>query len=542
MDAAYAAGGWEEADVDLVDVPDCLAAVYGRKFATEPERQNKIVLVVDMGHATTCVSVLRLQTNENEEGKEESKTEVLACGHDACLGAGMVDARLWHHFKNTLFSNSNLAPNSKKGLRLLQGCRKLKHVLSMLPTGSVTVENIVKDDTETKLTASADLMTTLCEAELTSLRSLIERVMKEAQIDIKDDSAIGFVEVLGGGCRIPSVQETIRTTSHHQVLSHSLDDTCISLGAAMVGGSSNERTSAVMEDPVRLERRNRLRAAEIEMANLDDAMAKRSEARNQLEAHVLELRSARHSKHGSLLPNDLDPFLTEVDDWIFSDECDQATLAEMDAKVKDVMERSNELCRGYLEAVQAEARQTEKEMEEEAAKAAAERQNDDGEEDHDNRRLPKKRRMEIVMKNKAEANELFHDGNYRHAAARYAKALSHCSKFYDLSPDDDAEVKAVQLTLHLNMALAYTKLEQPDHALRCCNDALAIDENSVKALFRRATIYFSKKWYDQAAQDLKKAAKLAPDDKAIPKLQAKLDRQFKIQKAKDKKLAQKMFG
>jgi hypothetical protein len=37
-------------------------------------------------------------------------------------------------------------------------------------------------------------------------------------------------------------------------------------------------------------------------------------------------------------------------------------------------------------------------------------------EDHDNRRLPKKRRMEIVMKSRLtksmeEANELFEDGN-----------------------------------------------------------------------------------------------------------------------------------
>ena len=99
-----------------------------------------------------------------------------------------------------------------------------------------------------------------------------------------------------------------------------------------------------------------------------------------------------------------------------------------------------------------------------------EHRNCDGEEDdHDNRRLPKKRRMEIVMKNKAEANELFGDGNYKFAAARYTKALSHCAKFVDLSPDDIEEVNGVKLSLNLNLALAYIKLQNPDQALRVCN-------------------------------------------------------------------------
>ena len=51
------------------------------------------------------------------------------------------------------------------------------------------------------------------------------------------------------------------------------------------------------------------------------------------------------------------------------------------------------------------------------------------------------------MKNKAEANELFGDGNYKHACARYAKALSHCNKLYDLSPDDEVEVSSVFVCL-----------------------------------------------------------------------------------------------
>ena len=49
--------------------------------------------------------------------------------------------------------------------------------------------------------------------------------------------------------------------------------------------------------------------------------------------------------------------------------------------------------------------------------------------------------------------------NFRHAAARYQKALSHCAKFFDLSGDDEAEVKALKLSLYLNLATCYIKLE-----------------------------------------------------------------------------------
>ena len=169
--------------------------------------------------------------------------------------------------------------------------------------------------------------------------------------------------------------------------------------------------------------------------------------------------------------------------------------------------------------------------------------NGDGEdEDHDMRRLQTKRRMEIMLKNMKEANELFSDGNYRHAAARYAKALMHCSKFFDLTPEEEEDVRATKLSLHLNMALAYLKLEKMDNAHRSCDEALALDAKSVKALYRRATVLYQKRKFDDAASDLKEAGALAPEDKAVKKLQRLVDQQRANQKKKEKAMAKKMFG
>jgi tetratricopeptide (TPR) repeat protein len=279
------------------------------------------------------------------------------------------------------------------------------------------------------------------------------------------------------------------------------------------------------------------------MAFYDKEMHALSEIKNKIESHVLEMRSARHGKHSELLPESLDSYLDDLDNWIFSEEVDKLSKAEMEQKLKNTLDETREFCKAYFDAVKKEQEEKEKEMEEEAKRAQIER---DGEEedldDHDNRRLPKKRRMEIVMKNKTEANELFSDGNFKFAAARYTKALSHCAKFVDLSPEDLTEVNGIKLSLNLNLALAYFKLENYDQALRVCNDALELDPDSAKALYRRASVYYEKKNWEAASKDIKKASSLAENDKAIMKLQERIDVQVKRQKEREKKMAKKMFG
>ncbi len=72
-------------------------------------------------------------------------------------------------------------------------------------------------------------------------------------------------------------------------------------------------------------------------------------------------------------------------------------------------------------------------LEAEARAADAERQAAGEDEDHDNRKLRKPDRMRLVVKNKEEGTELFKGGNFRPAAARYHKALTHCGMF--VNPD-----------------------------------------------------------------------------------------------------------
>lgn len=180
------------------------------------------------------------------------------------------------------------------------------------------------------------------------------------------------------------------------------------------------------------------------------------------------------------------------------------------------------ICSQYFAEVEKDKVAFEKSLEVEASKAAMEKYhsnllfNDDSwannricvfrdmagaagdEDDHDTRKLTKADRMRLVVKNKEEGNELFKGTNYRPAAARYHKALSHCSKFYDVSEDDKKEIKALKLSLYLNLASCYLKMELFDQVIRNVDDALEIDPLNPKAFFRRSAAYEGKKDFDKA--------------------------------------------
>jgi molecular chaperone DnaK (HSP70) len=413
MDAAYIAG------VDHVQVLDralAFQATYTRKF---PQHVDKYVLIVDMGHADTTVSLLgpsnvtAAVTDNNGEVKEEGEEDPVppsmkawACYRKKGLGAGAVDVRLWQHFQSTQLSN--VTPNSRGGQRLLAAMVNLKELLSQLPEGNVTVENVGPNETDVRLEGSRKLLVDLCEAEAQSLVSMVEQAMKDADIEA---SQLFSVEVVGGGCRMPWVKLALEKATKMSTLSYTLDDTSAAMGAALV--TSNFMAKRTPEDtPTELQ--IALRQAEEEMARADRELEQKSSILNQMEAHILGLRSAKHERHGDLLSPELFTYLDTTEDWLFSEAADDATLEGLQAKWNEVQAKTDELSKDYKEKMESERKAKEAEMEAEAKQAQKERQGEEqeDEEDHDNRRLPKKRRMEIVMKNKKEGGELFSDGNF----------------------------------------------------------------------------------------------------------------------------------
>ncbi len=72
-------------------------------------------------------------------------------------------------------------------------------------------------------------------------------------------------------------------------------------------------------------------------------------------------------------------------------------------------------------------------------------------------------------------------------------------------------------TLNLNLAACYLRTEQLPKCVTTCTAAIAVNESSAKAYFRRGQARFKMGDIDSAEKDIRKASQLAPSDVAIRK-------------------------
>mmetsp|Transcript_5416 Transcript_5416/g.18110 ORF Transcript_5416/g.18110 Transcript_5416/m.18110 type:complete len:373 (-) Transcript_5416:194-1312(-) len=357
------------------------------------------------------------------------------------------------------------------------------------------------------------------------------------------------VELLGGGSRMPAVQEAVREAfggAAAPPLCSKLDDMALARGAALeaAGGLAGEADGAE-HGALGAAELERFRAEEAAMARADAAARRVDDLRNDVEQRVLELRAAMRGEHGSLIDaGALTPVLDAAEEWLYSYEDESTTdPAALEAKVEELRAAEEEHCARYREARQEATRTADAALEADAAAAAAEREAaPEGDDDHDFRKLKASERIRMVEKNKAEGTELFRGGVYRQAAARYHKALTHAEKVFDASLNEQEQLATLKKSLWLNLAQAYLKLENWAQAQTYSNHVLEADADNVKALFRRGTALMRLNKREEATRDLRRAAELAPQDAAVQQLLGKLNAAAAKERKRERAMAAKMFA
>lgn len=161
---------------------------------------------------------------------------------------------------------------------------------------------------------------------------------------------------------------------------------------------------------------------------------------------------------------------------------------------------------------------------------------------------------DVAEKIKTIGNEQFKLGKYELAQQKYLKALRYLEhgdsdSISSSDSEDDASDeeksnrhKSVALPCYLNSAACYLKLKNYDEALHSCNEALDLEENNVKALFRRGQAYAGFQDYDKSLADLHAAAKLAPGDKGIRSEIVRVNKLIEEYKQKERKKYSKLFA
>eukprot|EP01092_Planopodium_desertum_P016290 TRINITY_DN9033_c0_g1_i1.p1 TRINITY_DN9033_c0_g1~~TRINITY_DN9033_c0_g1_i1.p1 ORF type:complete len:169 (+),score=21.36 TRINITY_DN9033_c0_g1_i1:33-509(+) len=134
-----------------------------------------------------------------------------------------------------------------------------------------------------------------------------------------------------------------------------------------------------------------------------------------------------------------------------------------------------------------------------------------------------------------EANELFKKADYAGAAKLYSDALDMLEFVWD-GQEETSKLKAQSKIFSLlNRALCFLKLNRADDAIEDCEHVLAIEEDNVKALFRRGNAYLLKKEYAQAEKDLKKALEQRPTDAKIKEMLAQVHAEQEAHPTKKRK-------
>uniref|UniRef100_A0A336MN81 Hypoxia up-regulated protein 1 n=1 Tax=Culicoides sonorensis TaxID=179676 RepID=A0A336MN81_CULSO len=177
-------------------INDSLAATltYAKECLTEREPVKQNLLVVDLGAVSMKLEIIRIN-NTKSAGKIKSRSLITLVdfgGEDFIL-------KLRDHFKpKSELTNTQL-------LELRNGCEK---ILKILSTQSTAIHSIEVFDNEKSL----ELQMTRYEFENNICRDLFDKFQSEIQkiIKISKKFEISHVIVVGGGVRMPKIQEILK--------------------------------------------------------------------------------------------------------------------------------------------------------------------------------------------------------------------------------------------------------------------------------------------------------------------------------------------
>jgi molecular chaperone DnaK (HSP70) len=227
-------------NIVFLDAAECLARAYARKLSAlkAPEAallEGRPVLLLEMGHVHTTAIIVKPQPDLQSVTIEKTV-------HSAQVGSFQFDCALYAHFARHLQTKHQcqVEPGTKKGMRLMRECERLRKLLSQLPTSSVTIENI-SESGDVNITMNREELAQICQEPLQRL----SQVLRDAFEGIKEE--IAAIEIVGGGVRMAMVQEIILSVLGRDLpLGAKLDDGSIAVGAAIL---ANEQNKTPPQDP-----------------------------------------------------------------------------------------------------------------------------------------------------------------------------------------------------------------------------------------------------------------------------------------------------
>lgn len=154
---------------------------------------------------------------------------------------------------------------------------------------------------------------------------------------------------------------------------------------------------------------------------------------------------------------------------------------------------------------------------------------------------PSKDKIEASKLFKNEGDEMLKEKKYQEAINSYEKAL--LQLFYTFSDDleQDKEVDRMKAALNMNVSMCKINLGKYEDAISCCNEALRVDNQNLKALYRIAFSYFKMEKFEEAKKQIAEGLKINSQEKLFEDLRKQIEDKEKENDLKASKMFKKIL-
>jgi tetratricopeptide (TPR) repeat protein len=518
--------------------------------SSDGDEKGVRVLIVDAGDSGATAALVDVAA-----GGDSSSARVVAERRIGAFAGAHMTNNLVAHVRQS-FGHAD-AFTAKAHVRLQLEAAKQKAVLSTVDRAEVRLENFV-DDRDLACRVSRAELVAQSEPELAALAALIGDVL--AAVPEADRVPLHAVELVGGASRVPAVRERVAAATKADCGQggRTLDSaSTVALGAAILALQRDAAPAAAAAAPADdslaaasdvdgdAAAIDALRAVESECRARDLLVASVMNARNAFEAALLRVRErfddAQFKAALAAPRGTLTTLLGAEQDWLDEQAGDDegnedaarrelyaARLAAFDAALAREAPAYVALC----EEKRKQAELDRAEAEENARRVAH----------SSNTSAPRtnKQRLAAADLQKKGGTIAFKDHDFKSAARHFLDGVQLLGGCRDMSPEVTAQVNELQLSMLLNLAMCFLKLEKWNKAIDNCTEALKLDAANGKALFRRATAYEQQGEIDKALADAKLAT--PKDDAAIVALIRRVEARIAKRTENEKKMYQKMFS
>lgn len=225
--------------LSLINENTAAAIQYGIDRKYEANSTTHRALFYNMGSTSTKVSLFEFTPYTKRESRSKNRTvgqfELKTSTYDGTLGGYYFEARIVDFVAKEVNkqlqaknSKADIYKNPRAMAKIRSAAEKAKTVLSANQETQIFLSSL-QDDTDFKMTINREQFYEIAADLLERVTKPVQAILEESGID---SSQLDAVIIIGGGVRIPAIQQSLKTFLKREKLDQNLNgDEAMAMGA-----------------------------------------------------------------------------------------------------------------------------------------------------------------------------------------------------------------------------------------------------------------------------------------------------------------------